>query len=823
VQKLGAVSGASSGEVSAGMIQFGQALASGRLQGDELRSIMENFPALAKAIADNFETADGRIGVTIGTLRRMGSEGELTSGKIAEAALKASTKANEEFSKMPTTMQQSFTRLEDSWTLMLGELGRKFEASGFVQGVNNFTTGIITQVDEFLSGPTLNDKIAQLQAAQAAGRSGRYTGPSNISTGSMVFNPYAGNQWSSADDALLANMLAERAKIRREAYDQARTEGINARIAPTLAVESQTGEFAPLSEKRKIADNLTTRLDDAIKQLSDLASLADAAGNITKDYSLEDVNNMRARLEARRSGVSIDAANILSNLGKGQRGIDDMNLARQLGGGGGALGIIQQSIEQQRGDIRTGSAGPLGSYIDIGIQRAVDAALDGIDQMKRRTAETRASIAAIGRDAASVIGEEAQREAEAVRFDRFGTRDNAAIREWFEAYKKGLVESKQAALDAANANAAYTAGVDATLSRRLATGGTSRRAENALRLDFDLEQALQRMGPGENYDNYARSKRSQANDAEIAQFNQANRVLEDRLRMMREEEDLAGLSSVEYRVQSALLAKKLELEKEGLTVADEQYRTQLALTEQIERQIASQAGRGGSQRRVIEGIESGVDKLEGVFEDMWKASMRDGIEAADNIFLAGMTDIISQISAMMINEIAIKPVLELVKNMAIQFGADWIANTFGGGGPGSDFGAYGGTLPEFQPGYYAKGGTFTNSIVSTRTPFRFARGGAMAMGEMGEVGPEAIMPLERGPDGKLGVANYGGGGGVAISIYDQRQGGQQVEVQEQGTGGDGRRQISVFIRDQMRGHIQSGALDADMRSTYGSARQLSRK
>ncbi len=52
---------------------------------------------------------------------------------------------------------------------------------------------------------------------------------------------------------------------------------------------------------------------------------------------------------------------------------------------------------------------------------------------------------------------------------------------------------------------------------------------------------------------------------------------------------------------------------------------------------------------------------------------------------------------------------------------------------------------------FAKGGTFTNSIVSSPTLFKFANGGTTEMGEMGEAGPEAIMPLSRGRGGRLGV------------------------------------------------------------------------
>lgn len=63
---------------------------------------------------------------------------------------------------------------------------------------------------------------------------------------------------------------------------------------------------------------------------------------------------------------------------------------------------------------------------------------------------------------------------------------------------------------------------------------------------------------------------------------------------------------------------------------------------------------------------------------------------------------------------------------------------------------------------FAKGGTFTNKVFNQRTPFSFARG--TALGEMGEAGPEAIMPLTRGPDGSLGVAAHGGGGSGAPSV-----------------------------------------------------------
>ena len=66
---------------------------------------------------------------------------------------------------------------------------------------------------------------------------------------------------------------------------------------------------------------------------------------------------------------------------------------------------------------------------------------------------------------------------------------------------------------------------------------------------------------------------------------------------------------------------------------------------------------------------------------------------------------------------------------------------------------------------FAIGGEFTNSIVSSPTLFKFADGASMETGLMGEAGPEAIMPLTRGPGGRLGVdASGAGGGDVIVSV-----------------------------------------------------------
>lgn len=67
---------------------------------------------------------------------------------------------------------------------------------------------------------------------------------------------------------------------------------------------------------------------------------------------------------------------------------------------------------------------------------------------------------------------------------------------------------------------------------------------------------------------------------------------------------------------------------------------------------------------------------------------------------------------------------------------------------------------------FAKGSAFSNTVVSSPTLFKFASGGAMQTGVMGEAGPEAVMPLKRGPDGRLGVTSNATGASTNSSAVN---------------------------------------------------------
>lgn len=100
------VSGASVSEVQAGMYQLTQAMASGRLQGDEFRSISENAPMLANAIAKF-------TGKSRGELKEMSRDGEITADIIKKALTFAAADIDIKFKNMPITFGQALTLMEN--------------------------------------------------------------------------------------------------------------------------------------------------------------------------------------------------------------------------------------------------------------------------------------------------------------------------------------------------------------------------------------------------------------------------------------------------------------------------------------------------------------------------------------------------------------------------------------------------------------------------------------------------------------------------------------------------------------------------------------
>lgn len=127
VNKSFKAGGAATSEQIAGILQLSQALGSGILQGDELRSLRENAPLLAQAIAAEF-------GTTIAGLKALGAEGKLTTDRIFKAILNSRGGIDRAFNTTTATIGDGFTQLNNVLIETAGRIDTVTGLSGKMGG-----------------------------------------------------------------------------------------------------------------------------------------------------------------------------------------------------------------------------------------------------------------------------------------------------------------------------------------------------------------------------------------------------------------------------------------------------------------------------------------------------------------------------------------------------------------------------------------------------------------------------------------------------------------------------------------------------------------
>jgi tape measure domain-containing protein len=154
------VSGANAGEAKTAMLQFGQALGSGKLAGDELRSLLETAPYLMRQLADG-------LGVPVGALKKLGEEGKLTADVIVAAMGKASSKIQADFATFPTTvggaMDVVHDQVERANLAFDNMTGTSAKLAGMAQGLG---TVIGKLADLFGEATTESDKLGRSKQVQ---------------------------------------------------------------------------------------------------------------------------------------------------------------------------------------------------------------------------------------------------------------------------------------------------------------------------------------------------------------------------------------------------------------------------------------------------------------------------------------------------------------------------------------------------------------------------------------------------------------------------------------------------------------------------------
>ncbi|HFG6842586.1 tape measure protein [Acinetobacter baumannii] len=252
VSKAVAISGASAEAADAALVQFGQALASGTLRGEELNSVMEQTPALAKAIAQG-------MGITVGELRSVAAEGKITSQEIVKALKNVQNDVDALFAKTDITIGQSLTLLNNEITKFVGEASK---GSGAAQVLAGSVQTLASNLDLIADGALvvgigyITRAILMKSAAIKEGMASTLA-----SRQASVLNAQA--EYAEATAALnaakahLANVRATNAETQAKfGATAAATRYAQAQAAVTAATNAQTAAQIKLNTATSIAGRL---------------------------------------------------------------------------------------------------------------------------------------------------------------------------------------------------------------------------------------------------------------------------------------------------------------------------------------------------------------------------------------------------------------------------------------------------------------------------------------------------------------------------------------------------------------------------------------
>ncbi|WP_131076588.1 tape measure protein [Klebsiella quasipneumoniae] len=324
LQKIGTIGGSSTEEMANALRQFGQSISGGIVRAEEFNSILEQMPELARQIAAG-------LGISIGDLRKRMLEGKLTAQDALNAIQRQSQSVNEEFDKMPVSIDRAKNSLDVAFKNAINDLnqaiGLTTTLAGLMQSVADNLNYYNNNVGDSSRMPKLiklqqdlnnelkdgqrwyeTDSVFQARRAQAAvqlkqieGEIAHIRAKAQKDAGSNQFNAPPTKGDDAATKKLVQN--SERrlalAKLEGEARArlQAQYDAADAGVADPKRIKALQDEYAEtyrVTEARKesdkagkqsasTADSIAQKLE-SLRQESELA--ADSTEGLTREQQL---------------------------------------------------------------------------------------------------------------------------------------------------------------------------------------------------------------------------------------------------------------------------------------------------------------------------------------------------------------------------------------------------------------------------------------------------------------------------------------------------------------------------------------------------------
>lgn len=755
------VGGVGAQEQAAALFQLSQALGSGRLQGDEFRSISEAAPILLDTLAEH-------LGKTRAEIRAMASDGKLTSDVIVEAVTAAGGKLAEQAGNMQVTLGGSLTVLKNNFAALVDEmLNGTGVMSVFAQGIKFIADNLQTfaQIIGVIGFTYLLQMLTavQITAYNVGFAFGRLTSI-------MLANPFVAVAAALvavlAATGELSNAMDALGVISKDVFDviiagyQGLSDLISAVYADMTAaadenVQQSTGIFSGFFDD--VGDGFWGFLEGVGKVFDAMAALIVSA----VEYM---VNAFGDLWQAIKDGAAWAAKSALEWISKLVNGaIDGINsviaLANNVPGVNiGTVGKVNwgSGINApyafgERPSNNPGWSATYGSRAEAQSQGGLQSYFRGARARSAANNTTSGQLGGGGRRTARPASGGGGRK-------RGGGKSDAEKLQ--EQFNKEL-STTQEKLNAIKAEFAD-----------MENYGFKNQFTTLREFDAELNKV------GGRYSKFSEDQRKAIRNVyeQIHAQEQLNAVQAFHLDGKRHLEDM------EFEV--GLLGKS-QAETERLRFARE---LDLKVRQQTAGMSPEYVAKMNEERDAILAQYDAIQRIKEERGEDWLGGIRDGV----NKYAKSMGTLREQMADMVSNTFdtlgntlgdfvatgkanfrdMTVSILQDLSKIFIRMAMMRLVSSFTGGGIGALGSSIGGMIGggfanggAFANGlqFFASGGVFTNQVVNR--PTMFAHGGGF--GVMGEAGPEAIMPLTRAPNGKLGVAAQGGSGvqnNVNISV-----------------------------------------------------------
>nr|DAF28339.1 MAG TPA: tail length tape measure protein [Caudoviricetes sp.] len=321
LQKIGTIGGSSTEEMANALRQFGQSISGGIVRAEEFNSILEQMPELARQIAAG-------LGISIGDLRKRMLEGKLTAQDALNAIQRQSQSVNEEFDKMPVSIDRAKNSLDVAFKNAINDLnqaiGLTTTLAGLMQSVADNLNYYNNNVGDSSRMPKLiklqqdlnnelkdgqrwyeTDSVFQARRAQAAvqlkqieGEIAHIRAKAQKDAGSNQFNAPPTKGDDAATKKLLQN--SERrlalAKLEGEARArlQAQYDAADAGVTDPKRIKELQDEYAEtyrVTEARKESDKAgkqsASTAESIAQKLENLRQQSELAADSTQELSRE--------------------------------------------------------------------------------------------------------------------------------------------------------------------------------------------------------------------------------------------------------------------------------------------------------------------------------------------------------------------------------------------------------------------------------------------------------------------------------------------------------------------------------------------------------